>query len=124
MANIDAAKKLLKQYKEITLSQLEHEFTSGDSGNEVMQNLTGFGCIFTCQLCAEAMDISGSDNPYSFCNFCVYRDTPKGNFHCVDNTYKAMSDATNAKSLYTALQNRIKHLEKAIINYERDNRLI
>lgn len=125
--NIKAAKNLLNTYKEITKEQLEKVWSKLEEefedqciyGEDVMSEITGFGCTGTCILCKEDKKLQKNvlDDP---CDHCVYRLDPKGleGMYCINHTYKQISNAKNVDELFKALQERINYLEGIINLYE------
>ena len=117
---------LIKEYKTITLEQLEGCFDENHTcGSDVMEVITGFGSVRTCSICEDAREkarnkgvaVDGCD--YA-CEHCIYRqlfpDPGSGELYCLDDTYHDISDARSPEELYTALQNRIALLEDVICN--------
>lgn len=124
--NINAAKKLLSKYKEITLEQLEERFESLNtklcrecSGAIVMESFTGFGSCSTCILCLEAKKLSPKLSNYreDFCEHCIYKFSNVCYPYCLDELYDKIVRSSNAKELYEALQERINYLEQTIKLY-------
>lgn len=120
MTNIKSAQQLLEQYKALTLEQLKQAYDPSKhvACHQVLGSITGFGDYKTCQLCAEARQLTGSKNPKIFCNVCIYNDGHFDQLYCVDDTYEAMVDAETLEELFVAIQNRIIYLEQTIKDYE------
>ena len=111
MKNIEAAKKLLKEYKSITLEQLEQKYKRypNNKGKFIMQTFTGFGTIF-CTLCKS---VNGN------CSNCIYSfKNEKPSLQCMDIIYKEIEKASSAEELYNAIQKRISYLTHIIEWYE------
>lgn len=111
MKNLEAAKKLLEEYKSITLEQLEQEYKSffGHRGKFIMFTFTDFGTT-SCILC-KSVNSNCSDCIYSF------RSDVK-RLPCMDIIYKEMEKASSAKELFNAIQKRISYLSHIIQWYE------
>lgn len=122
--NINAARKLLEKYQSITLDELTMVWLKLELDNEeikgedVLAEITGFGCTGTCTLCQEAKSLKVDEE--SYCNHCIYsiHGSPSGDLFCLNNTYNAIVDAKNEKQLFEAIQNRIKYLKETIDSYE------
>lgn len=122
--NINAARKLLEKYQSITLDELTMVWLKLELDNEeikgedVLAEITGFGCTGTCILCKEAKTLTNDIE--SYCNHCIYsiHGSPSMDMFCLDNTYHAIADARNEKQLFNAIQNRIKYLKEIIDSYE------
>ena len=122
--NINAARKLLEKYQSITLDELtviwlKLELDNKEiKGEDVLAEITGFGCMSTCMLCKEAKTLT-NDIEY-YCNHCIYsiHGSHSMDMFCLDNTYHAIADARNEKQLFNAIQNRIKYLKEVIASYE------
>ncbi len=126
--NLKSAKKLLKQYKEITETKLNNTFQalSGPYDQvEALKRLTNFGSS-QCSLCQQANSIAGQWGLRCF--HCVWgRDIDKllnlNYVPCSHSgesrpTYLAIINATTARNLYEAIQDRIIILEKVIKEIE------
>ena len=117
---------LIKEYKTITLEQLEGCFDEDHThGSDVMESITGFGSVKTCSICEDAREKARNkgivvDNNDYYCKHCIYRqlfpDSGSRDLYCLDDTYHDVSDARSPEELYTALQNRITLLEDLICN--------
>ena len=111
MKNLKAAKKLLGDYKSITLEQLKclYKEFSLKKGKTVMSDLTAFGTT-DCLLCEAANNM---------CHKCIYSfrlDTQR--LPCMDIIYKEMENASSAEELFNAIQKRISYLSHIIQWYE------
>ena len=111
MKNLKTAKKLLEDYKSITLEQLEQKYKSfpGYRGKFIMCTFTDFGTT-SCVLC-NSVNSNCSDCIYSFRN-----ENPA--LPCMDIIYKEMKNASSAKELFKAIQKRISYLSHIIQWYE------
>jgi len=105
---IETAKKLVQDYKNITLEQLEKEWD--DYGEDTLSKITGFGSIYTCPLCSNAKNN---------CDKCIHKYRKDinqfieaGDFYCMDENYRDMTDAETPKDLYEAIQRRIAYFEE------------
>lgn len=112
MKNLKTAKKLLEEYKSITLEQLEQRYKSfpGCRGKFIMLTFTNFGTT-SCALCKSVN---------SNCSNCIYsfRSDVKRILPCMDIIYKEMEKASSAKELFNAIQKRISYLSHIIQWYE------
>lgn len=130
MKKLKAAEELLKQYKSITVEQLEVFWANlsiklcrPTHGGEVMHPLTGFSSSVDCKICKSAGYL---DNTLHIpnCLNCIYSYYPDENtpyadeLFCTGSTYEAMEYAHTAQELYNAIQNRINFLQEAINNYK------
>lgn len=111
MKNLEAAKKLLEEYKSITLEQLKYLYKefSIQRGKTVMSGLTAFSTT-DCPLCKAANNM---------CTRCIYSfrlDTQR--LPCMDIIYKEMEKASSAEELFNAIQKRISYLSHIIQWYE------
>lgn len=111
MKNLKAAKKLLEEYKNITLEQLKYLYKefSLQRGKTVMSCLTAFSTT-DCPLCKAANNM---------CNRCIYSfrlDAQR--LPCMDIIYKEMENASSAEELFNAIQKRISYLSHIIQWYE------
>ena len=110
--NLEAAKKLLQKYKNITLEDIIDCYIRLKSiqevvnGYHVMHKLTGFGQCGTCSLC-KAVEYKG-------CNICIYSMYSKFNYPCLNISYYLISNAKTPEKIYYGLQKRIKFLERTI----------
>ena len=114
---IDAAKKLIDKYKSITIEQLKSlwEKESNDypecniDGSWILELITGFGDRSECLLCKHAN---------KRCEHCIHIYNPnledERNYPCLEETYDKIEESKNPDSLYKAIQERIKYLEKLI----------
>ena len=114
---IKAAKELIDKYQSITLEQLKSlwEKESNDypdftiDGGWILSLITGFGDISECILCKHANKI---------CEHCIHSYNPnwedKRKYPCLEETYDKIEESKNPDSLYKAIQERIKYLEKLI----------
>lgn len=114
--NLKEAKELLEKYKSITLEQLEEayngEFLFG-MGDEVLNEITGFGRNDSCMLCLAVNEV---------CENCIYSfRLPSESAPCIDGIYDEMCNALNAEDLFVAIQKRISYLTKVIKWYENSN---
>lgn len=119
--NIKAAKKLVKDYRAITEQQLrdvaeKNRLDIKLKANEIIHNITGFGSIIDCTLCAEAWKLR-KGSLLSKCNYCIY--PPKINYNCTTKTYKAIEKAKQFKSLLRAVNNRADYIEEIIKNLKK-----
>lgn len=111
MKNLKAAKKLLEEYKGITLEQLKYPYKEFSliKGKTVMSCLTNFSTT-NCPICKAANNI---------CARCIYSfrlDVQK--LPCMDIIYKEMEKASSAEELFNAIQKRISYLSHIIQWYE------
>lgn len=114
--NLKEAKELLEKYKSITIEQLEEVYDEGcliKTGDEVLNELTGFGNTSSCILCLAVNEV---------CENCIYsfRIQERG-VPCLDKIYNEMCNAMNAEDLFVAIQKRIRYLTKVIQWYEDSN---
>ena len=118
---------LIKEYKTITLEQLEGCFDENHTcGSDVMEVITGFGSVKTCSICEDAREKARNkgvviDGCEYACKHCIYQQFPlnlehEDDLYCLDDTYHDISNARSPKELYTALQYRIELLEDIIYN--------
>lgn len=105
---IETAKKLVQAYKNITLEQLEKEWNG--CGEKTLYNITGFGSTEKCPLCSKAK---------VYCDRCIHKYRKDinqfieaGDFYCMDENYREMSDAETPKDLYNAIQKRIAYFNE------------
>ena len=119
--------ELIKEYKTITLEQLEGCFDENHTcGYHVMEVITGFGSVRTCSICEDARKKARNkgvaiDSCEYACRHCIYRQFPlnleyEDDLYCFDDTYHDISNAQSPEELYTALQKRIELLEDIIYN--------
>ena len=111
MKNLKAVKKLLEEYKNITLEQLEQKYKRfpGASGKFIMYTFTDFGTT-SCILCKSVN---------STCSACIYSFRPNvQRLPCMDIIYKEMENASSAEELFNAIQKRISYLSHIIQWYE------
>ena len=114
--NLKEAKELLEKYKSITLEQLEEAY--GDEflfkmGDEVLNEITGFGETNSCILCLAVNEI---------CENCIYSfRLQEESVPCFDKIYNEISNALNAEDLFAAIQKRISYLTNVIQWYENSN---
>ena len=111
MKNLEATKKLLEEYKSITLEQLKYLYKefSIQRGKTVMSGLTAFSTT-DCPLCKAANNM---------CSRCIYSfrlDVQR--LPCMDIIYKEMEKASSAEELFNAIQKRISYLTHVIELYE------
>lgn len=111
MKNLKAAKKLLEEYKGVTLEQLKYLYKefSLQRGKTVMSGLTDFGTT-DCPICKAANNM---------CTRCIYSfrlDVQR--LPCMDIIYKEMEKASSAEELFNAIQKRISYLSHIIQWYE------
>lgn len=111
MKNLKAAKKLLEEYKDITLEQLKYRYKefSLQRGKTVMSSLTGFSTA-NCPICKAA------NNECTRCIYSFRLDAQP--LPCMDIIYKKMENATSAEKLFDAIQKRINYLAHVIEWYE------
>lgn len=106
---IETAKRLVQDYKNITLEQLEKEWEG--LSVKTLYKFTGFGSMNTCPLCINA---KGN------CDKCIHKYRKdninwyieEGILYCVDECYHDMADAETPKDLYEAIQRRIAYFEE------------
>lgn len=135
MEKLKAAEELLKQYKSITVEQLEVFWASLSiklcrpiHGSEVMHPLTGFSSSIDCKICKSAGYLDATLYLPNCLN-CIYSYYPDENapyvdeLFCAGSTYEAMEYAHTAQELYNAIQNRIDFLQEAINNYKNSKEL-
>lgn len=111
MKNLKAAKKLLEEYKGITLEQLKYLYKefSLQRGKTVMSVLTAFSTT-DCSLCKAANNM---------CCRCIYSfRSDVQRLPCMDIIYKEMENASSAEELFNAIQKRISYLTHVIEWYE------
>lgn len=111
MKNLKAAKKLLEEYKSITLEQLEQKYKCfpGYKGKTIMSSLTAFSTA-DCPICKAAGNM---------CFKCIYSfrlDAQR--LPCMDIIYKEIENALTAEELFNAIQKRISYLSHIIQWYE------
>lgn len=111
---INAAKKLIQEYKNITLENLIKEWNKYQSwenveGDTILNSFTGFGDKSECPLCVQAN---------KRCEHCIHKYNPnwedKREYPCLEETYDKIEESKDADSLYEAIQERINYLEKLI----------
>lgn len=113
---------LIKEYKTITLEQLEGYFNEENKfGDDVMGLITGFGNMTKCSICEDARQ-KARKPLYHPCEYCIYKklfpNTDPDSLYCTNDSYYNISEAENAEELYEAIQERIQVLEQAIEYYE------
>ena len=124
--NIEAAKKLVKTYRNLSIDELEEKFERYDDGSEVMNSITGFGRIDSCSLC-DAVRLSKFEKQK--CEDCVWTvekgvATPGEAYPCCSHyneSYNNIDDAHNAYDLKEALLVRADLLERVIKLAEQEN---
>lgn len=121
MNNIDAFKKLIETYRNISVQDLidvnggEIEITSYRSP---LTYITGLGYPHRCKLCI------GADYTYHGCAYCVYTlvDSEQGGYKCgykcAEDTYHAMRNARTVHTLHTAIAKRVEYMEYIVTQYE------
>lgn len=119
---MEALLKLIEKYKGISLELLKSSFNGENtSGDDVMRLVTGFGDIESCSICEDARQ-KASKPLYHPCEYCIYRklfpNTDPDSLYCANDSYYSIVEAENAEELYEAIQERIKVLEQAIVDYE------
>lgn len=122
MTNIKSAQELLELYKTITLDWIKAEYNRLSKiqdlpiyGHNVLELITGFGDYKKCKLCAEARKLTKSNDPRIFCKCCIYNDDHFKDFHCIDETYHAICNASNPEEIFKTMKKRAEYLEKIII---------
>jgi hypothetical protein len=123
--SIEAARKLIARYREITLDDIQKEQALCNvkgrqpfSGKDIALRLTGYGDVDSCMLCL-AVNVD--------CDSCIYSYDPKDDdsmkTHCCteppnEKTYIAISEAKTAKGLLSAFRKRADHIEKLVDSIE------
>ena len=119
---MEALLKLIEKYKEVSLELLKSSFNEENTtGDDVMRFVTGFGDTQSCSICEDARQKALKDQR-NYCECCIYRklfpNTDPDSLYCTNDSYYSISEAENAEELYEAIQERIKVLEQAIVDYE------
>lgn len=134
--NINAARQLLERYESITLEMITEIWEKikdpevdpffSNYGGSVLKELTGFGSLTKCLLCAEARQLAqqteyAKNNP-AYCFHCIYVNNKQklDSYLCVEDTYRNLLRAKTPQEIYSALQLRIEFLQQAIQDYEKD----
>lgn len=117
--NIEAAKQLVKKYREVTIAELKKLFKVYPNGEDIMREITGFGSTSTCMLCQDV----GIIERENVCKDCVwYSLFPIDDYPCITHkTYYRIEEATDALELKQALLDRAELLEEAIYKAEEEN---
>lgn len=121
--NIEAAKRLVRKYREITMEELKEvsnelyaEYEDDYTYEEVLNRITGFGNMSTCILCK---DIERK------CEYCIHynhQDDYGSSCPCVNSeTYRALDYVDSLDELYEAIQDRANYIESLIQIEENDN---
>lgn len=108
--NIEAAKKLVKRYRSITVEEIDKARAKYRESRLVLQELTGFGDSSTCTLC---------DSLYKGCYECIW--SIRQNRHtlkCINTTYKSISNFKSSEGLLKAYRKRADVLEELINKYK------
>lgn len=122
--NLEAAKKLLKKYRSITLEAITKKWNElvYTDGEEVLSSITGFGAIKTCSLC-RCVGYHDSNFLYEEpnCVNCIYTAfynelaLEGHDYPCIlHKSYHAISSAKTPEELFDAIHNRADYLEKVI----------
>ena len=105
-AAIEAAKKLIERYNEITVEDVVNAKNS-------RKKLTGFGFTSSCTLCRACRPKVGKPN----CKACIYFSDETAR-HCLDGcnkkTYDNIRIAKTPKQLVAAFKNRAAHVTKIV----------
>lgn len=124
--NIEAAKRLVEIYRNLSIDELEENFEYYDNGGDIMNSITGFGSMVSCSLC-NVVGQTGSERPK--CKNCVWtveKGVTKPEEACpcyfyYDESYDNIDDAHNAYDLKEALLVRADLLEGVIKLAEQEN---
>ena len=105
-AAIEAAKKLIERYNEITVEDVVN-------ANNSRKELTGFGFSTSCTLCHACSRTHGSPN----CADCIYFSDETAR-HCLEGCNKISYDliefAKTSRQLVFAFKNRAAHITKIV----------
>lgn len=122
--NLEAAKKLLKKYRSITLEAITKKWNElvYTNGGEVLSHITGFGTFSTCSLCRCAgyhkNDFSNDEPNCMNCIYTAFYNELALNgcsYPCIlHKSYHAISSAKTPEELFDAIHNRADYLEKVI----------
>lgn len=119
--NIEAAKRLVETYRNLSIGELEKKFKYYNDGGNVMNSITGFGSVDSCSLC-DAVGRSSFEEPK--CKDCVWaveKGVTKSCYSHYDKSYDNIDDADNAYDLKEALLVRADLLERVIKLAEQEN---
>ena len=114
--NIEAARELIKRYREITIEDIENIDFCKFNGLTIASILTGYGSRHTCILCYNRFEIRF--NALINCKDCIYEFLCGCEFQGNKNTYYAISDAEDSMELFNAFQNRADHIENLLKKWE------
>lgn len=114
--SIEAAKKLSKLYKSITMEEIDEQ--DPESYESFLNNRTGFGAKSSCSLCAA---VSGD------CTKCIHSLNDHGKkqpytpgfYPCINDSYDYLEDAAESVEpewLYEAINKRAEYLDFLIEN--------
>ena len=103
-ASIEAAKKLIERYNEITVEDVKNANPSAIfSGRLVARSITGYSSVSDCTLCSPCIA-----NNFLNCGICIYSSIWDG-YHCVEGC--------NSKSYHEIYFDRILGTSCAIAVY-------
>jgi hypothetical protein len=112
--NFDTAKELIEQYRSISLQLIKDKWKM--NAVTTLYDITGFGNIKTCTLCAAVgRDIDGA----VMCNRCIYNYfTEDAHIACNADenapTYAAILYAQDPEQLLSAILRRADHIESIL----------
>lgn len=121
--NLEAAKKLVNDYRSITIKKI-HDTSSKlgecEDFSDVLYHITGFGGIESCCLC-KYIDVDGINRE---CPGCIHNLSGKKYhcFPCINHpSYHTLRLSENPEELLIAIQERADYLEELIKKAENDN---
>lgn len=124
--NIEAAKRLVETYRNLSIDELEENFEYYDNGGDIMNSITGFGSMVSCSLCNVVGQNSFEEPECKDCVWTVEKGVTKPEEACpcyfhYDESYDNIDDACNAYDLKEALLVRADLLERVIKLAEQEN---
>ena len=105
--NVKEAKQLIGKYRSVTLVMLEKEDCEPWGA---LSNITGFGYHHTCTLC-KAVKRNCSECIHSLSN------NNSGDYYCIEDTARAIYNATSYEELLEAIKDRADYLE-TLLKYD------
>ena len=115
--NIEVAKQLVKEYRKVAIAELKKLVEEYPTGEDVMREITGFGCQSTCILCSHVDRVKHE----TVCKDCVWYSLfpVEEDYPCTEHeTYQNIERATDAFELKQALLDRAELLGEAIYEAE------
>jgi len=123
-ANIQAARNLVKRYREITIDDITkglrslspNGYLSDERGSyigRIQELLTGFGRAATCPLCIST---TAKTSMGLNCSLCIYSEMCGCRIFSNRKTYDTIKNASTPTTLRNAYRKRADHIEKILNN--------